>query len=184
MDKLMISVTRVLSMRLERKPSETCCLHFVHTFRENKSHLFHGWWFTLAIVFCLVFIPSICFAADFDGSKLLVGSVEKVIEINQTKVLDNVDPDRVGLPRRFFIDIEKKIVLPSKDSLVRRISKINHVEHIENKVVLQGVDEGVENVDDSLAWSIVISKKSGKVVLSAAGSGVAYVVFGSCTELE
>ena len=102
----------------------------------------------------------------------------------QQQVRDDVDPDIVGLPRRFFIDIEKKIVLPSKESMVRRISKINHVEHIENKVMLQGVEEGVESVDDSLAWSIVISKKSGKVVLSAAGDGVAYVVFGSCTELD
>jgi hypothetical protein len=38
----------------------------------------------------------------------------------------------------------------------------------------------VENVDDGLAWSITISKKTGKVVLSASGDGVAYVVFGTC----
>ena len=31
-------------------------------------------------------------------------------------------------------------------------------------------------VDDGLAWSMAISKKTGKVVLSASGDGVAYVV--------
>jgi hypothetical protein len=64
--------------------------------------------------------------------------------------------------------------------LVRKTSKIKHIEHLENKLILQGIEEGVENVDDGLAWSIVISKKTGKVVLSAAGDGVAYVVFGRC----
>jgi len=39
-------------------------------------------------------------------------------------------------------------------------------------------------VDDGLAWSIAISKKTGKVVLSASGDGVAYVVFGTCTAVE
>jgi len=142
----------------------------------NKSIFF--------LLFCIMLIPSISFAEDFNGSKLLVGSVEKVFEINQFRVSDDVDPDTVGLPRRFFIDIEQKRVLPSMESMVRRISSIKHVEHIENKVILQGVEEGVVNVNDGLAWSMVISKETGKVVLSASGDGVAYVVFGSCTEVD
>ena len=64
--------------------------------------------------------------------------------------------------------------------MVRRISKIKDVAHIENKIILQGIEEGVENVEDALAWSITISKKTGRVILSASGDGVAYVVFGSC----
>ena len=70
------------------------------------------------------------------------------------------------------------------DSVIRRTSRIERVEHIENKLILQGVEEGVENVDDGLAWSMAISKKTGKVVLSAAGDGVAYVVFGTCVAVE
>ena len=139
---------------------------------------------TFIFLIFIILIPSVSFAGDFDGSKLVVGSVEKVLEIRQFKFSDDVDPDTVGLPRRFFIDIEQKRVLPSKESMVRRISSITHVEHIENKLILQGVEEGVENVDDGLAWSIAISKKTGKVVLSASGNGVAYVVFGTCTEID
>jgi len=71
-------------------------------------------------------------------------------------------------------------IRPSKDSLVRKTSKIKHIEHLENKLILQDVEEGVENIDDGLAWSISISKKTGKIVLSAAGDGAAYVVFGRC----
>ena len=143
-----------------------------------RNKLFH------IILYFIILIPSFSFAEDFDGSKLVVGSVEKVLEINQFKIDEDVDPDTVGLPRKFFIDIEQKRVLPSKASMVRRISRITHVEHVENKVFLQGIEEGIESVDDGLAWSIAISKKTGKVVLSASADGKAYIVFGSCTELD
>ena len=135
----------------------------------------------LFFLICLCITPLLAFAEDFDGSKPLSGSVNKIIEINSSRIINDVDPDAVGLPRHFFIDFEEKLMRPSKDSLVRRTSKINRVDHIENKLILQGVEEGVENVDDGLAWSMAISKKSGMVVLSASGDGVAYVVFGTCT---
>ena len=120
------------------------------------------------------------FAADFDGSKPLSGTTAKIIEINQYKIIDDVDPDTVGLPKKFLIDFNSKTLRPSKDSLVRRTITFKSLEHIENKMVMQGVDEGVEGVDDGLAWSLTISKKNGNAILSAAGDGVAYVVFGVC----
>ena len=135
-------------------------------------------------LFILLIIPFPAFADDFDGSKPLSGSVDKVLEIYPSRITTDADPDTVGLPRNFFIDFQEKIIRPAKDSLIRRTSKIKRVEHIENKLILQGVEDGVENVDDGLAWSIAISKKTGKVVLSASGDGVAYVVFGTCTAVE
>ena len=135
-------------------------------------------------LFCLFIIPYSAFAGDFDGSKPLSGSVDKILEIYPSRISNDADPDTVGLPQNFLINFEKRIVRPSKDSLIRRTSKIKRVEHIENKLILQGVEDGVENVDDGLAWSMAISKKSGKVVLSASGDGVAYVVFGACTAVE
>jgi len=135
-------------------------------------------------IFCLSVIPFSAFAGDFDGSKPLAGSVDKILEIYPSRISNDADPETVGLPQNFLIDFNEKIVRPSKDSLIRRTSKIKRVEHVENKLILQGVEDGVENVDDGLAWSIAISKKTGKVVLSASGDGVAYVVFGTCTAVE
>lgn len=136
---------------------------------------------SVLFLFYLLIIPVTALAGDFDGSKPLSGSVDTIIEINQFKINADVDPDTVGLPRNFVINFEEKTVRSSKDSLIRKISKIERVEHVENKLILQGIEEGLENVEDGLAWSMVISKKTGKVVLSASGDGVAYVVFGKCT---
>ena len=123
-------------------------------------------------------------AGDFDGSKPLSGVTGKIIEINQYKIIDDVDPDTVGLPKNFLIDFNSKTLRPSKDSLVRRTITFKSLVHIENKMVMQGVDEGVEGVDDGLAWSLTISKKNGNAILSASGDGVAYVVFGVCKPIK
>ena len=138
----------------------------------------------LFLLFSLFIMPLPTFTEDFDGSKPLSGSVDKVLEIYPSRITTDADPDTVGLPRNFFIDFQEKIIRPSKDSLIRRTSKIKRVEHIENKLILQGIEDGVENVDDGLAWSMAISKKTGRVVLSASGDGVAYVVFGTCAPVE
>jgi len=143
---------------------------------QNRLRLF--------CIFCLCFTPLSAFADDFDGSKSLLGTVNKIIEINTFKITDNVDPDAVGLPRKFLIDFEEKIIRPSKDSLVRKTTRIKRIEHIENKLILQGTDEGVEGADDGLAWSIAISKKTGAAVLTASGDSVAYIVFGTCIAAE
>jgi hypothetical protein len=135
-------------------------------------------------LFCLIILPFSAFGGDYDGSKALAGSVDKILEIYPSRINTNADPDTVGLPRSFIIDFEKKRVRPSKDSVVRRTSEIKFIAHIENKLILQGIEAGVENVDDGLAWSMAISKQTGNVILSAAGDGVAYVVFGTCTPVE
>jgi hypothetical protein len=126
----------------------------------------------------------VCFAGDFDGSRPLAGTTGRIVEIHRHRIDDDVDPDTIGLPHKFRIDFEAGTLRPSKDSVIRKTIVFNRVAHVENTIVLQGVDEGAEGVEDALAWSLVISKTDGKAVLSASGSGVAYVVFGRCTTAE
>lgn len=148
--------------------------YFLHDKNTSKYNILFG------VVIFFFSLATIAIAGDFDGSKPLSGVTGKIIEINQYKIIDGVDPDTVGLPKKFLIDFNSKTLRPSKDSLVRRTITFKSLEHIENKMVMQGVDEGVEGVDDGLAWSLTISKKNGNAILSAAGDGVAYVVFGVC----
>ena len=55
------------------------------------------------------------------------------------------------------------------------------MEFLDNKLFLQGADDGVEGVRDGLAWSMSISQDSGRMVITAAGGNEAFVVFGACT---
>ena len=59
---------------------------------------------------------------------------------------------------------------------------MERVEHLDGKLILQGADDGVEDVRDGMAWSMSISEDTGKMVLSASGDGFAMVVFGACTQ--
>ena len=152
--------------------------YFLQDKKTSKYQILFG-----VVIFFIVLVAT-AIAGDFDGSKPLSGVTVKIIEINQYKIIDDVDPDTVGLPKKFLIDFNSKTLRPSKDSLVRRTITFKSLEHIESKMVMQGVDEGVEGVDDGLAWSLTISKMNGNAILSAAGDGVAYVVFGVCKPIQ
>ncbi len=140
--------------------------------------------FLIAVAILFLGSANSAVAEDFDGLKPLIGVTGKVIEIRPYKIADDVDPDTLGLPRKFLIDFAAKRLRPSKDSLVRKTVEFSEVAHIEDKIVIQGVDEGIEGVNDGWAWNLIISKKDGKAVLSASGDGVAYVVFGVCTPIR
>jgi len=135
----------------------------------------------LALVLCLLAASGPGAAADFDGSKPLQGITAKIVEITPFKTDDAVDPDTIGLPRAFRIDFDARLLRPSNDSRLRTAIAFEKIQYLEDKLVLQGVYEGVEGVEDGLAWSLTISRKNGRAVLSASGDGIAYVVFGTCS---
>ena len=125
-------------------------------------------------------MPSLGPAESFDGSQSLVCSVDDGRQFYLGGQTRPFDPQSVGLPRTFMIDFEGNRILPTKDNVVRRQTKIERSEHIENKLILQGADDGVEGVDDGIGWSMAVEKSSGKFVIGAAGDKVGYIVFGSC----
>ncbi|MCF8053008.1 MAG: hypothetical protein K9L59_17355 [Desulfobacterales bacterium] len=137
----------------------------------------------LVAVVSLILSTGPAWAADIDGVHPLSGVTGKIIEINEYRINDDVDADTVGLPKKFLVDFQSRTLRPTKDSVIRKTIVFKSVDHIEDMIVLQGVDEGVDGVDDGLAWSLTISRKNGKSVLSASGGGVAYVVFGVCTPM-
>lgn len=121
--------------------------------------------------------------ASADGyycSRKLSGVTSRIVEINRYRILDGIEPRTVGLPTQFMIDFESKKLIPAKGSRVSRSVSFKEVDQIEDKLVVQGVDEGIEGVRDGVAWSLVISKSNGQSVLSVAGDGVAYAVFEVC----
>jgi hypothetical protein len=154
-----------------------CLLSGYSLMRQMRSQLR----FIPAVVFFLLNFQLLALADVFDGSQPLIGTSDRIIEINQFKIIDGVDPSTAGIPKKFLIDFKTNTLRPSKDSIIRKTITFNRVDHIENTMVMQGIDSGIEGVDDAVAWSLTISKKDGKAVLAASGDGVAYVVFGALT---
>lgn len=138
----------------------------------------------MSICVLLGLMPSLGLAENFDGSQSLVCSVEDGRQFYLGGQTRPFDPQSVGLPRAFMIDFDSNRILPTKDSVVRRQTKIERSEHVENKLILQGADDGVEGVDDGIGWSMAVEMSSGRFVIGAAGDKVGYVVFGSCKSLR
>jgi hypothetical protein len=125
-------------------------------------------------------MPSLGLAGSFDGSRSLVCSVDDGRQFYRGGQARPFDPQSVGLPRAFIVDFDSSRILPTKDSIIRRQTKIERSEHVENKIILQGADDGIAGVDDGIGWSMAVEKTSGRFVISAAGDSVGYIVFGRC----
>jgi hypothetical protein len=126
-------------------------------------------------------IPLAALAGDFDGSKPLLCSVISVTEYTSEGGSQVVTPESVALPQFLRVDFDKMSVRPAMEKEGNRSSEIKRMERMGGKLILQGADEGIENVRDSVGWTAAISEETGKVVLTASGEGVAFVVFGACT---
>ena len=68
------------------------------------------------------------------------------------------------------------MITATKESVNKRASSIKIKERLDGKLILQGMGE-------VLAWSMAISEQTGKVVITASGEQVGFVVFGACTPL-
>ena len=119
-------------------------------------------------------------AEGFSGLETLACVADKGIEYRNPGSPKDFDPESVGLPATFIVDFKNRKIKPTKDSLVRRWTKIEQIKPIEDKLLVQGADEGVEGVQDGIGWSLAISKDTGQFVISASGTSVGYIVFGNC----
>ena len=136
----------------------------------------------LTVVFFLApLLPATASADDFDASPRITGTVDRLIEINPQRVIENVDPDTVGLPKTFVIDLQKRTMRGTPDSLVRRVAAVDRITRTPKTLDLQGGEEGIAGPGTVFGWNLAIDTATGKAVLSATGSGIAYVAYGTCS---
>ena len=58
---------------------------------------------------------------------------------------------------------------------------IERVEEVDNKLIIQGAEQGREGVRAGFGWTIAIMEDTGDMVLTASGDLVGLVAFGACT---
>jgi hypothetical protein len=138
-------------------------------------------------LFCtagLCALASIATGADFDGSKPLLCSTATLSECIPGGICEQVTSEEVNAPDFLRINVKKKtITVDAAGQQDRPPTKIKSSSTIDEKLFLQGSDDGVEGVRDGLAWSVAIDQNSGKMVLTASGDAVGFVIFGACTTL-
>jgi hypothetical protein len=89
-------------------------------------------------------------------------------------------PEEVDAPPFLRINVPKKEVIVTSE---RPASTIEHMEEIEGRLVLQGIEDGREDRPDGAGWTISIQKDTARMVVTGAINQAAIVLFGACTEL-
>jgi len=130
---------------------------------------------------CIFTLPLSVQAGSFDGSRNLLCAPQIAIECGPDGKCEQAMAASVILPNFFQVDFSAQELSAITESEDKRTSKIKSMEFHDNKLFLQGADDGVEGVRDGLAWSMSISQDRGRLVISAAGGNEAFVVFGACT---
>ena len=132
---------------------------------------------------CILVVPFIAIAGDFDGSKPLLFVAIDVIECVPNGECSKVTPESIALSQFLKIDFKRKEILPVGEGQGKKSTTIENMELIDGKLILQGAEDGVEGVRDGVGWTMAIAEETGKVVLTASGDQVGFVVFGACTPL-
>ena len=135
--------------------------------------------------FIAIFIGMISISAmagDFDGSKELICSIMDVVECGPGGKCQQLTAEDVGIPDFLRINFEGKKISATQASGDKRSTDIEKFEKVDGKVIIQGAEDGIEGVRDGVGWSLAIVEESGKMVLTASGDEVGFVVFGACTK--
>lgn len=140
----------------------------------NKITLFLG----LLLGVSLLVAPAM--AGDFDGSKTLICAAVDVTECFPGGQCQKVTAEEVNLPDFLRFNFEDKKIRAQMVGRGDLETDIERVETVDSKLMVQGAEDGHEDREDGLAWSMAINQGNGKFVFTASGTDVGFVVFGAC----
>ena len=126
----------------------------------------------------LISFPAV--AGDFDGSKPLICALMDLIECDAGSQCQSKTAEELGLPQFFRINFNEKKISGAQSDGSGKSTPIENLKHIDGKLIIQGAQDGVEDVRDGVGWSLAIAEETGKLVLTASGDEVGFVVFGAC----
>ena len=135
---------------------------------------------TILTFLCASLVSHVSPAGDIDGSKPLLFSVKTVLECAPNGESHIVTTEELGMPQFLIVDCKKMTISPFPPIAGRRDGVIKRLEHIDGKLILQGADDGIENVRDGVGWTAAISEDTGRAVVTASGDDVGFVIFGAC----
>ncbi len=114
-------------------------------------------------------------ADNFDGSKELLCAVNHAQACTPDGICEFATADEVGFPPFIEIEFDEKQISNRVDGDGERTTPIERQKLTDTQLILQG--------EQRLAWSIVISRETGKMTGAASGNGEGFVLFGACTAI-
>jgi hypothetical protein len=120
-------------------------------------------------------------ASPFDGSQPLICASNEILECIPGEGCNRVAADSVNAPQFMRIDFEDGSISSERPDGSSRVSQIERHESVDGKLMLQGAEDGLEDIRDGLGWTLSIGQKTGRMTLSGSGEAVGFVIFGACT---
>jgi len=116
---------------------------------------------------------------DYDGPPVLICSLADVMQCEDgADSCKRLRPHDVGAPDFVQIDLAGKVAsIPGHE----KTTEIERMEIVDDKLFLQGAEDGFEEERDGLGWTMSITKQTFRHVLVGASDAVGYVFFGACT---
>ena len=135
----------------------------------------------LLMVVSLSFIAISASAADyFDGKKPLLCSIYQLFECDPPNACQAVSPAEIDGVSHLDIDFAKKVITRAGTDSPQQ-SRIENVKTgVDGKLIIQGIEDGQEDIRDGAGWSLSIMNPEGTMVMAVAGDGFAVVGLGAC----
>jgi hypothetical protein len=130
----------------------------------------------------LAALPLTVPAQDFDGSSPFLCATTEVMECVPVAGCQRINAAVVEAPRFIKVDVANS-TLSSRFASGDRTSAIQRHDTVDNKLMLQGVEDGRETERDGVGWTLAVAQDRGDMVLTGSGDNVGFVIFGTCTHL-
>ncbi len=139
--------------------------------------------YLIALAISLAVIASSAEAVALEAGTPLVCSSNEIFECDRGIDCQRTTFEAVDAPAMFLVDTEKNEIRPLPQREAVPASTIERAERIDNKIILQGAEDGREGVRDGLGWTLAVAEDTGHMVLTASGEDVGFVIFGMCVAL-
>lgn len=131
---------------------------------------------TAALMACVTTVSG---ASFFDGKSPLPCSVYQLFECDAQNSCVAVTPDQIAAFSHLDVDFKKKLITRPGDTSEQQ-SKIQHMDTVDGKLIIQSIEDGQTEVRDGAGWTMSNMDPEGTMVLAVAGDGFAVIGLGAC----
>ena len=117
-------------------------------------------------------------ADPFDGKTPLLCSAFRLFECDMAGGCNPVTAKEIGTAGSWTVDFKKKEFTGTTENA--EPNAIGHIELLDGKLFMTGVQDGLPVERDGVAWSVAVNSPDGLMTMSAVGEGFVMIGLGSC----